>query len=312
MCSRGSWSGHLPVTTCHRLLIDGVLGVRCRFNYPSIFRVQNRGMSTAKKLTTAQIQIKYARNLPPRLLAIAREIEARAAKADAYHGKAADHVISIKQLLAEARSLCTGSGFNFNAFRKRYCPSLGRSRAYELLAIAKGKKSAQQIRQMATVRQARSVAKLKAAAAALRKADRPSLTDAPRAIPAPSRDGSDTVRGFTARVLELVLMTATVDPKTFNGVAIEADDLRTLADFLRPFRSSQAKTSDRQMSRVADRVRLTKSRFASKPLNGKTATLPPFDHAALTEARTLYPSTVRAGVIVGRSRAARIRRRSAA
>lgn len=48
------------------------------------------------------------------------------------------------------------------------------------------------------------------------------------------------------------------------------------------------------MSR-ADGVRLTKSRFASKPLTGKSASLPPFDHPALTEARTLYPSTVRAG-----------------
>jgi hypothetical protein len=42
-------------------------------------------------------------------------------------------------------------------------------------------------------------------------------------------------------------------------------------------------------------VRLTKSRFASKPLTGKSASLPPFDHPALAEARTLYPSTVRAG-----------------
>jgi hypothetical protein len=42
-------------------------------------------------------------------------------------------------------------------------------------------------------------------------------------------------------------------------------------------------------------VRLTKSRFVSKPLTGKSASLPPFDHPALIEARTIYPSTVRAG-----------------
>jgi hypothetical protein len=41
------------------------------------------------------------------------------------------------------------------------------------------------------------------------------------------------------------------------------------------------------------RARRTKSRFASKPLNGRSAKLPPFDHLALTEARTLYPTTVR-------------------
>jgi hypothetical protein len=41
------------------------------------------------------------------------------------------------------------------------------------------------------------------------------------------------------------------------------------------------------------KARRTKSRFASKPLTGRPASLPPFDHPALTEGRTLYPSTVR-------------------
>jgi len=48
---------------------------------------------------------------------------------------------------------------------------------------------------------------------------------------------------------------------------------------------------------VADRVRprLTKSRFASKPLNGRVASMPAFDHPAIVEMRTMYPSTVRGG-----------------
>lgn len=41
------------------------------------------------------------------------------------------------------------------------------------------------------------------------------------------------------------------------------------------------------------RARRTKSRFASKPLNGRSASLPPFDHPALADGRTLYPKTVR-------------------
>jgi hypothetical protein len=40
-------------------------------------------------------------------------------------------------------------------------------------------------------------------------------------------------------------------------------------------------------------TRRTKSRFPSKPLNGRSASLPPFDHPALIEGRTMYPSTVR-------------------
>jgi len=45
------------------------------------------------------------------------------------------------------------------------------------------------------------------------------------------------------------------------------------------------------MSGVARR---TKSRFASRPLNDQPASMPPFNHPALTEGRTLYPATVRA------------------
>jgi hypothetical protein len=44
---------------------------------------------------------------------------------------------------------------------------------------------------------------------------------------------------------------------------------------------------------MTPKPRRTKSRFASKPLTGRPASLPPFDHPALTEARTLYPTTVR-------------------
>src|SRR6185437_10464781 len=36
----------------------------------------------------------------------------------------------------------------------------------------------------------------------------------------------------------------------------------------------------------------TKARFASRPLNGRSASLPPPDHAAILEGRTIYPSTV--------------------
>lgn len=42
-------------------------------------------------------------------------------------------------------------------------------------------------------------------------------------------------------------------------------------------------------------VRLTKSRFASRPLNGKSASLPAYDHPALISGHTIYPTTVRAG-----------------
>lgn len=40
-------------------------------------------------------------------------------------------------------------------------------------------------------------------------------------------------------------------------------------------------------------MRATKSRFASKPLNGQSASMPAFDNPAFMEGRTLFPSTVR-------------------
>jgi hypothetical protein len=36
----------------------------------------------------------------------------------------------------------------------------------------------------------------------------------------------------------------------------------------------------------------TKARFASRPLSGQSASLPPHDHPAILEGRTIYPSTV--------------------
>jgi hypothetical protein len=40
-------------------------------------------------------------------------------------------------------------------------------------------------------------------------------------------------------------------------------------------------------------ARATKSRWASRPLDDQPASMPPYNHPALTEGRTLYPKTVR-------------------
>jgi hypothetical protein len=40
-------------------------------------------------------------------------------------------------------------------------------------------------------------------------------------------------------------------------------------------------------------ARQTKSRFASRPLNGQSASLPAHDHPAVMEGRTIFPTTVR-------------------
>jgi hypothetical protein len=42
-------------------------------------------------------------------------------------------------------------------------------------------------------------------------------------------------------------------------------------------------------------LRATKSRWPSRPLDDQPASMPPYNHPALTEGRTIFPSTVRGG-----------------
>jgi hypothetical protein len=76
---------------------------------------------------------------------LGREIEARVAKMDQYGGKAVDMRDSVNKLLEEAQRLCADDAA-FVAFKKKYCPRLGKSRTYELLAVEQGKKTIEQIR----------------------------------------------------------------------------------------------------------------------------------------------------------------------
>jgi hypothetical protein len=61
-----------------------------------------------------------------------------------YGEKAEQHFTSAGQYLVKAQEACDAGGFD--AFRKRFCPKLKRTRAYELLSIASGKKTVEDIR----------------------------------------------------------------------------------------------------------------------------------------------------------------------
>ena len=52
---------------------------------------------------------------------------------------AVSHADKVDALLADAKKLCDAEGFE--AFKRRYCQSLGKSRAYELLSIKEGRKN---------------------------------------------------------------------------------------------------------------------------------------------------------------------------
>lgn len=165
----------------------------------------------AKRLTAAKIE--KGANLPPRLISIGKEVEARVSKFEKLETKTSDMAVSIEQLLVEARKYVSDD-HAFVAFRKRYCPSLGKSRTYELLAIESGKKTVEDVR--AAIR--RRVAKHRKAKTVT---DNVSVT----------ADLGDQ-RQFIARVLELVLLTATAKPSRFADIPVEAEDLAKLGTFL--------------------------------------------------------------------------------
>jgi hypothetical protein len=80
-----------------------------------------------------------------RLDAIAREIEAKLAKADKSQAYTDDMVTSVDQLIAEAAVRCKKLKLSFNAWLKK-CPSIRKSRAYEKRAVVLKLKTAEEVR----------------------------------------------------------------------------------------------------------------------------------------------------------------------
>jgi hypothetical protein len=100
---------------------------------------------------------------PVRLQQIGREITERLKKAHKQTEIAGNHLIAVNKLVAEAKELCDGGGFN--KFRELFCPQLGKSQAYALLAIAAGKKTLVEHRAAERERKQRTRATQRAATA---------------------------------------------------------------------------------------------------------------------------------------------------
>ena len=94
---------------------------------------------------------------PVLLRDLGKQITAHLERAQKYAEKAEQHRIAAAQLLVQAKGLCDVGGFT--AFHEKLCPDLGRSRTYELLAIATDKKSIEDTRASTRERVARHRAK---------------------------------------------------------------------------------------------------------------------------------------------------------
>ena len=120
--------------------------------------------STPAPLTTAGITAaQIETDCPAQLQELGKRIAAYYGKLLKCEDKAEQYKISIDQLLAQAKKVCDEGGFT--VFRERFCPNLGRTRAYQLLQIASGKKSVEDARAENAERNRQYRAKKKKAAA---------------------------------------------------------------------------------------------------------------------------------------------------
>jgi hypothetical protein len=187
------------------------------------------------KVTAAQIE--KAVGLPPRLQEIGDEINARLAKVDRALEQLEDHKIAISQLLEETKSLCDEGGFKL--FKEKFCAALGKSRSYELLAIAAGRKTIEQTKTRSRERQAMHRAKTKAKLAEAKaklavieaaEAERPLVTDKPEHKAVTTKDIA--LCEFNEKVLRLVQMTRGHKPERFANTSVPASDLLRLGRLL--------------------------------------------------------------------------------
>jgi hypothetical protein len=203
---------------------------------------------TARNVTAAQIE----KDCPPRLRQIGKEITARLAKAEKQTELARNHYTAIEQLLAEAKKLCDNGGYK--KFHELFCPQLGKSQAYAMLAIAAGKKTLAEHRASNRARVAKHRAKRADLSVTVtdklepepseRQESPPEFApaDAPSIVPeqrpeaaAPRRavtSKDEALFDFTARVLDLVRKTHGQKVARFAKTAVKADDLAKLGKFL--------------------------------------------------------------------------------
>jgi hypothetical protein len=99
-------------------------------------------MNSKNPIATLVTASEIEANCPVRLTDLAKRISTHLAKADQYTEKSENHRITATQYLIEAKAACDEGGFQ--AFCERF--KIGRSRAYELVAIGTGKKTVTETR----------------------------------------------------------------------------------------------------------------------------------------------------------------------
>jgi hypothetical protein len=199
------------------------------------------------KFTAAQIE----KDCPARLHDLAKEITEGLEKVYEQEKLADDQVIAVKKLIAEVKALCDVGGFA--AFREKFFPNLGKSRVYELLAIATNKKSVEEARASNRKRLAKHRANKAEAPNSVtvtenlepdrqiapeehRKIEAPSIASAQTPEPTKPRSSDRSSDGeisrFDTYVMELWHKIAKHNVEHFLSTPVLADDLAKVGKFL--------------------------------------------------------------------------------
>jgi hypothetical protein len=224
--------------------------------------------TTKRKFTAADIE----KDCPDRLQQMGKQIAARLEKIDKQIVQAENHSISVNQLITQAKELCDEGGFN--AFREKFFPNLGKSRVYELLAIATNKKSVEEARASNRKRQAKHRANKAEApnSVTVTENSEPEALGAPteagtvettsiasEQTPEPTKSrssvnpGDEALMGFSSVVCRLIQITRNKKTGCFAKTSVTADDLERLGTFLiaiANFKKSQADKPARITARL--------------------------------------------------------------
>jgi hypothetical protein len=181
------------------------------------------------KFTAQQVE----QDCPTQLQDLAKNIATHLDKARKAEEKAQQHYIAAAKYLAEAQAACDESGFK--AFQEKFCPDIGRSRAYELLAVVRGKKTLGEVKDSTRERQRRhrakkaeqkSVTVTDPAAATSVEAPKPEEpTQPPWSVALPDKG----LRDFTNLVARLLQIAK--KPSDFTKTPHSAEELRKLVTF---------------------------------------------------------------------------------
>ena len=210
-----------------------------------VVEIRSSNVAADTKFTAAQIEA----NCPDRLRKIGEEISERFKKAQNGYKKSDDHMDTIKALLDEAKRLCDEGGFK--KFQEILCPQLGKSRAYELLAIARNTRSIEETRASTRKRVAKHRANKPAGPLSVTVTEKlaedalggspedqgidggaPLVPEQLAKTQNESATGDPTLKNFSGFVRELVRTTSNENVKRFAETSVAVDELEQLGKFL--------------------------------------------------------------------------------